>query len=191
MKNKDEYIEKKLIYEAAVKDYIERKLSGKKTSVKKIADIHNIGYSTLQREIKNRYTLGEKYQYDHMTKTNGVIFSYQQEELLLKILKESLMSQFTRTGQACRCRTCFLLKLSTSAYEFTASNTKKCPPYWTTIKHADMSFLEEFEMRHRSEISKFCIENCNLVLETVRLRSFYIRKLSSIYIMQNYMMNKQ
>jgi len=158
---KDEYLEKKLKLEAAVKDYIEKKLSGQKTSIPKIAEIHGIPSSSLKDELKRRHSLGEKYQYDRKIRTGGMDISYQEEESLL----ESLKLQFTNTGKQllpCSCRTCFLLKLSTFAYEYAKSNNITHPSYWTTPKHADIIWLREFEIRHSSEIFSFCSENCTL-----------------------------
>jgi len=161
LNNKDEYLEKKLQFEAAVKDYMEQKLPGKNTTLRKIAKIHGIPLSSLHQEIKHRHSLGEKYQFDRKIRTGGMNMSYQEEESLL----ESLKLQITNTDKQlllCSCKTCFLLKLSTFAYEYAKSNNITYPSHWTTSKHADIAWLREFEMRHSSEISSFCSENRTL-----------------------------
>lgn len=160
LEDKDNYLKKKSLFEAAVKNYMEEKLSGKKTSIKKIAEFYKINPSTLHIQIQRRYHLGEKYQYDRILRTNNVLFSYQQEVSLLESSKLSLMLEFTSTGQACICKTCFLLKLSKSAYEFAVSNNKKCPVDWMIAKQANIIWLKKFEMRHSCEISIFCSEIC-------------------------------
>jgi len=60
LNKKDEYLKKKSKFEAAIKDYMEKKLSGKNTSIRKIAKIHGIPLTSLDREIKHRHSLGEK-----------------------------------------------------------------------------------------------------------------------------------
>jgi len=161
LNNKDEYLENKSKFETAVKDYMEKKLSGKKTSMREIAEIHAISPQTLVVEIYRRRSLGEKYQYDRKIKTSNMYISYQEEESLL----ESLKLQFTNTGKQlppCSCRTCFLLKLSTFAYEFAKISNITCVPHWDNYKRADILWLSEFGRRRSNETLEFSSKNYKL-----------------------------
>lgn len=156
LKNKEEYLKKKTVLEAAVKDYIEKKLSEQKTTIQEIAEIHGIGIKTLENEIK-RYRSEEKYRYDKKINQNHTGFSYHQEELLLEELDLHLIN---KKLLSCSCRICFLLQLSTFAYEFAKKHNISYPRIWDTCTSADLKWLKEFEMRHSSRISsrnKKCI----------------------------------
>lgn len=91
LKNRRKYLQRKIKYEAAIKDIIAEKRS-------KLEAVRHYGIcqKTLDREIARRKHQGKKYKFDRkVMSVSEVDFTFQQEQLLLKSL-EILINKSSR-----------------------------------------------------------------------------------------------
>jgi len=144
LKSRRKYLQRKIKYEAAIKDVIAENIS-KHEAVR----YYEICQNTLDREIARRKHLGKKYKFDRkVVSVSEVSFTFQQEQLLLKSLEISLNLQDKRMCNSI----CALKYLSILAYEFVKENNIQYPEDWDKHERADIFWLREFEMRYSNDI---------------------------------------
>lgn len=149
---KQEYYKIKPLYETAVNDVINQ---GK--PIKETAEHYGINDTELHNEvIRGRYDK-EHYKYDKKPENSIEVFSYCEEELLL----EDLEKWIGKNNPGCICQVCVFELLSKLAYEFAQRKYISCPDYWNIHHHTDIDWLQEFEIRHCSELyNMYSMEFC-------------------------------
>ncbi|XP_050452897.1 uncharacterized protein LOC126852283 [Cataglyphis hispanica] len=145
LKNKEKYLRRKIKYEAAVKFVYKKK--NKEIAMKR----YGVSKKILDIEIARRKHFGKEYQFDRRVKTrNQIVFTFQEEQLLLQVLKMWANDKFRNKSYACVI--CALERLSRYAYKLAKEYKIQYPENWDEYKRADISWLKEFEMRHSNEI---------------------------------------
>ncbi|XP_072764264.1 uncharacterized protein [Anoplolepis gracilipes] len=154
LKDKFQHLEKKAVYEKAVKDCVVYN----RNRLDVLKDSSLLSLSVLNKEIATRNKLGEAYQYDREAGEGREFhFSYLQEESLFQSLKTWVNSM--RQSNFCYCRTCILMELSKRVHYFAQENEiRNIPSSWYKM----YGWLKGFDMRHCNNISWICSKNCTL-----------------------------